>query len=50
MFNYINTHHLDEVEALADDQVNWPRSFYQHVLEDKQWLIPIIKTKNPSCV
>ncbi|HHE7100370.1 TPA: ABC transporter ATP-binding protein [Staphylococcus aureus] len=34
----LTTHHLDEVEALADDiKLIGQDPFYQHVLEDKQW-------------
>lgn len=34
----LTTHHLDEVEALADDiKLIGQDPFYQNVLEDKQW-------------
>lgn len=34
----LTTHHLDEVEALADDiKLIGQDPFYQHVLENKQW-------------
>ena len=46
----LTTHHLDEVEALADDiKLIGQDPFYQHVLEDKQWAYNLLlKRKNPK--